>query len=309
MPILNRLYDSYQTKSGELLEAASSYRPLLREHLCFSKMGLNKFPEPSANGQPTLVSEKEALVQIERYFRDAMGVPFGHMPDFNSRLLLEIADSFPAATYLTTSALQILRESSPWIADLLNRIVPWIIPLEHLRYGRPFRRGVSMMDHLGIIFTSYQERIGQPKGLSAIILAIDLAHEVGHQGLMLFQLADTIMENDLQRAVYSSVRRADRPAILSLHASVASAYMIETCLNIQKQAPNNSITSEFLENSISQLLFHQDKGLVEIRRKVKFTQVGDLIMADLENQLMSCQAKVPAQPADSTNSYFGLLQP
>ncbi|RYZ46272.1 MAG: methyltransferase domain-containing protein [Sphingobacteriales bacterium] len=48
---------------------------------------------------------------------------------------------------------------------------------------------------------------------------------MGHQALIVYQQSDAIISGDLEREVYSVIRRVKRPAILSFHAAVALAFM------------------------------------------------------------------------------------
>src|SRR5690606_27268990 len=57
-------------------------------------------------------------------------------------------------------------------------------------------------------------------------LAINLSHELGHQALMIYQGADSILNGDLEFPVYSAIRKTNRPAIMAFHAVTALSYMV-----------------------------------------------------------------------------------
>ena len=71
---------------------------------------------------------------------------------------------------------------------------------------------------------------------------MNLAHEVAHQVLQVYQASDSIVEEASLRApVFSVIRRLDRPAILSFHAVLASVFMAEwTHEALRSPLPNES---------------------------------------------------------------------
>jgi HEXXH motif-containing protein len=166
------------------------------------------------------------------------------------------------------------------------------------------------LDYLGVIFTTFVERAQQSEELRRSVLAVDLAHELGHQALMLYQLTDKILATPHDAPVYSSVRRTDRPAIFALHACVAAAYMIETCIAIERSPVSSQAEQEFARNSISEIATHQRVGLDSLRKESKFTQIGQLIFDELESQLTLVETQsFASKNQPSPLSYFGLLAP
>lgn len=95
-------------------------------------------------------------------------------------------------------------------------LIEWIVPL---RQERP--RGWSLQSARGLVF------LGFHRGYDRTDLALDIVHEMGHQALALFQSVDPIFESDPQGLVYSEVRKTHRPAIQSLHAASAIAFMTQ----------------------------------------------------------------------------------
>jgi hypothetical protein len=99
---------------------------------------------------------------------------------------------------------------------LYSSLIRMVIPL---RQERP--RGSSLHDARGMIL------IGFNKNYNPIDLALDIVHELGHQALAIVQSADAIFADDPYRPVYSEVRKTERPAIQSLHAAAAIAFMVK----------------------------------------------------------------------------------
>jgi hypothetical protein len=223
-------------------------------------------PDNFASDGPALLSNHASLDLMEKYFQNESGRSFGktHPPDFDSRILTEIYERFPEADATTSDAIALLSKSVPWIGQLFAMMISGVIPIYHEKYGRPFRRGTSHIDHLGFIFTSYIERIKQNSSLMKMVLAVDLAHELGHQALMLFQLSDSILRSPLKEPVYSSVRRENRPAIMALHGTIASAYMMEICHNIIHGA-FSELGQQYCKNTLSQLSYHQSRSLEALK--------------------------------------------
>ncbi len=73
--------------------------------------------------------------------------------------------------------------------------------------------------------------IGKPSMQDAVLhrerVALNLAHEIGHQWLLVFQHADLLFRDDIDRPIYSPIRKTQRPAVLALHAWVASSFMLK----------------------------------------------------------------------------------
>ena len=261
--------------------------------------------------QINVVTDPGALEMIEERFKDQNGRPLQGLiaADIDSRILVNVTSQFPQAQALTRESIAWLNVLTPWTGHLLNTMISWIVPIYHEKYNRPFRRGFSHLDYLGVIFTTFVERASQSEELRRSILAVDLAHELGHQALMLYQLTDKILATPLDAPVYSSVRRTDRPAIFALHACVAAAYIVETCIAIEKSTLSSQIEREFAYNSIFDLVSHQSVGLESLRKVSKFTPIGQLIFDELELQLTVVNTVSEPKSQPSSLSYFGLLAP
>jgi hypothetical protein len=262
--------------------------------------------------QINIVASTGALERIEERFKDQNKRSLQGLltADIDSRILVDVGSRFPHAEDLTRESIVWLNDLSPWTGQLLKTMISWVIPIYHEKYNRPFRRGFSHLDYLGVIFTTFVERGNQCQELRRSVLAVDLAHELGHQALMLYQLTDKILATPLDTPVYSSVRRTDRPAIFALHACVAAAYMIEVCAAIERSPLSSQIEREFAHNSISELVSHQSVGLESLGKVSTFTQIGQLIFDELNSQLIQFGARSPVSNSQPSQlSYFGLLAP
>lgn len=257
-----------------------------------------------------LVTDPSTLRKFEELFKDESGRSFGKIVpvDPQSSVLSSINDDFRFANHLLEEAKNILREASPWIALLYRKMVEAVIPIEHYRNGLPHRRGFSSGEALGLIFTTFLERKTKHIGARRAVLAVDLAHEIGHHALMLYQLGDPIFVSPADAPVYSAVRQSARPAIMALHANVAAAYMIETCLGIlHDRTQSNADEKVYALASLSDFETQQRLGLESLRAQCRFTRLGELIMRDLEVQLAALKSNLSSRSAPRAGAgYFEL---
>jgi hypothetical protein len=107
-----------------------------------------------------------------------------------------------------------IKERSAFFRDVFDSLVEQIIPLK-----QPRARGWSLDFARGAVF------LGFPPDYSSLDLSLDIVHEMGHQALTLFESVDPIIASDWRAPVYSEVRHTHRPAIQSLHAAAAIAFM------------------------------------------------------------------------------------
>ena len=310
---LTRLWSKYKFKAlGEPGSLASKRRFSEFRLKSLGAIDTEVTKRPLDFDQINVVTDRSVLERIEERFKDKNGRSLQGLltADINSRVLVDVETRFPQASLLTSESVEWLNALTPWTGELLRAMISWVVPIYHEKYGRPFRRGFSHMEYLGAIFTTFAERAEQGEEWRRSVLAVDLAHELGHQALMLYQLTDKILLTPLDAPVYSTVRRTDRPAIFALHACVAAAYMIETCIAIERAKLSSPLEREFARNSISELVPHQRIGLESLRKVSKFTQIGQLIFDELEGQISEIHPRVSARDSSQPSiSYFGLLSP
>jgi hypothetical protein len=109
---------------------------------------------------------------------------------------------------------RLLTRSSTMMCRLYYELVDFVLPLPGERnrgYGSNLARGIILRT--------------LPRDATPYDVAIDLAHELGHQALAVWQSLDPVMTTDPELPVYSEIRRTMRPAIQTFHASVALAFM------------------------------------------------------------------------------------
>jgi len=171
----------------------------------------------------------------------------------------------------------------PWMGALCRHILQFVVPIRHQLDGHPKKRGFSTPLCYGAIFLTFEDRI-QSEPWSVIELAIDLAHELGHHVLHTYQTADRIISSDLTAPVYSGIKRTTRPAIMSLHASMALAYMLIAACCLQKRCLDRLMSAR-LSKIIEDYATQQYHALSEIRAHCTFTALGKHILHDLQETL------------------------
>lgn len=160
-----------------------------------------------------------------------------------------------------------LRQDSDFFDQVFPALVELIVPL---RQPRP--RGWSLQAARGVIF------LGFPPGYSRIDLTLDLVHELGHQALGLVQSVDPIFVSDFKAPIYSEVRHAERPAIQSLHAAAAIAFMHKYLLEIGRE---DYIHPDFT------VPMHVALGrtIDTLRKEAVLTHLGDRLLNEFKSLL------------------------
>lgn len=163
-----------------------------------------------------LVTGEGYLEAVSAFLHGDLAFSFETMPGGPEtwRVLTDVESSAPGVAATFDRARARLFYASEFFKALYPVLVEMIVPLDRERSS-----GFSSHFARGVIFRSF------PEGHSSISMAMDLAHEMGHQALMLLQSADPLLTSDPEAPVYSQIRHADRPAIQSLHATAALAYM------------------------------------------------------------------------------------
>jgi hypothetical protein len=111
----------------------------------------------------------------------------------------------------------------PWQKRVFDAVVRGIIPICNNLSRRQNGDGFSDRHYIGYLFVSVEDTSQFPD----IDLNVSFAHELAHQVLMIYEYGQDIMD-DYQKLVYSSIRKTQRPAVGSFHATVALAYMLST---------------------------------------------------------------------------------
>lgn len=111
-------------------------------------------------------------------------------------------------------------------------------------------------------------------------LSINLAHEMGHQALMVLQAADRIVAGDLGMPIFSGVRKTNRPAIQSFHAMIALSFMVEyTATRLQCPGPLTEVEQTYLRKRFQELAEDLKVSLAAFE-DVSLTPVGERLRND-----------------------------
>jgi len=213
--------------------------------------------------------------------------------DICVRLDVDVEHHLPDAAKDVEGSRDALANAAPWISDLYDLLIQCIVPITHHRQEIPVKRGFSSPSGFGAIFLTFEERDRNAPWFS-IELAIDLAHEVAHHVLYAYQSADRILASDLEQPIYSGIKRTLRPAIMSLHANVALAYMIAAARAFRSGCQCNSSIVEWVEKLIASYEENQSKSLAELLENCQFTELGFAIVNELVDQLGSQSPLTPS---------------
>lgn len=158
------------------------------------------------------------------------------------------------------------------LKDLFGSVVYHLVPLSTDK-EKVQKIGAGFSSHLakGAIFLS----VPNLDKNSISQMSINLAHELGHQCLNIYQTADPIIEN-LHEPVYSFVRKAKRPAIMAFHATVALAFMTKF---LETFKGNRTL---FLSEQYTALKYDFKQSLSSFEN-IRFTPFGKVLFKDLEN--------------------------
>lgn len=170
------------------------------------------------SGPVWIVSDQERL----RLLSEILSSNFANLERFKIPESNEIPQDFSSAI---GSALDLIYSvHSKWKLRF-ESLIQIISPLAS-KDNTPLREmgsGTSVHWFKGCIFVSLPKKFAYRD----IELSINLVHELGHQALMIYQNCDPILISDPMTPVYSAVRLTHRPALLSFHALIALAYMVE----------------------------------------------------------------------------------
>jgi hypothetical protein len=179
--------------------------------------------------------------------------------DLGSRVAREQVDPEFVSDYLSARAA--VEAAHPMFATLYRRLIHVVI-----LFAMPqVRQNTSLDRARGAVFMSFASPMDR------WALGLDLAHELGHQALMLLNSADPLLVSDPRTPVFSGVRLTDRPALQSLHAAAALAFMILFA----------STHSDPLSRvSVNQLAEQLRLTITSLRERCTLTEVGEAVSDD-----------------------------
>lgn len=164
-----------------------------------------------------------------------------------------------------------LTQSNDILCEMYSQFVDFVLPL-----GGERNRG--FVGHLtrGIIYRTI------PKNCDKYDVAIDLAHEMGHNVLITWQSVDPIVSSDRRQMIYSQIRRTLRPVMQTFHAAVALAFMYQL-VKLNKANPDFVEAGRRRGAKYTESLRVSLRLSVEsLRRECKFTAIGSRILNELE---------------------------
>ncbi|MCB0361383.1 MAG: hypothetical protein KDD35_01590 [Bdellovibrionales bacterium] len=228
----------------------------------------------------SLVASDEELVRYSRAL--SMGnEPLGRL-DGKARyfqICLPDTTSLSEFRHLFNEILKFNGRACPFFHNKYLSIVRQVVPIEAQDpINFPTRvNGSGFSNHhlRGLVFLSLP--LSSP--VQFLEGALNLAHEAGHQALMILQCCDDILAGPIGAPVYSVIRKTSRPAILSFHAAFATAYMIEWMMESWE------FLSEISEPKDIRLRWKtlQDdlQAAIHIFLSQKFTPLGQLVFNEL----------------------------
>ncbi len=214
--------------------------------------------------------EKTECEKVERL----LGVKF---EEFDLETDANIIQSFSA---IFNEALNILSKACPWIREMYDTLVHQVLFLK-----KEVTTIKAMSTHFlkGIIIF----RISLDNSICNLIdLAVDIAHEVGHQALMVFLSRNKILSSSYDFPVYSGAKKTNRPAIKSLHSAVSLTYMSYCLEGILNNFPNieEKLKGDILKKKL-EFELNLKNNLNALLSNCEFTNFGAVLIKELSTKL------------------------
>jgi len=188
-----------------------------------------------------------------------------------------------------SSSLELLFRNVTWMKDISDIIVRAVVPIKIINHSDKYHKaGFSSLEVKGLIFYSFNN-----KNINRIEMAVDYAHELGHQALFVYQAADLIIRNGEKHKIYSSIKKADRPAIMTFHSLAALSYMK---VAVEELASDKSLCCEEIEyslmlnKSISRMLLETIQNIE--KSEVQFTGLGQMLFEEFSSTYYYKKGKI-----------------
>jgi hypothetical protein len=195
-----------------------------------------------------------------------------------ARVYVDILQKSPGSAAIFSDAISLIDRWGEWQKTVFRSLITSIIPIYSTFDGA--ERGVGFTDHnfMGAVFVSVERQSPYPD----IALNISLAHELGHLAMMLYQFSENLLY-ETKEWVYSGVRKVERPALMSLHASVALSYMIASARSLLSESNPHS-RNAYIQALIDEYESSLRAGLSALGHLEK-TYLCEQIINDLTTQL------------------------
>ena len=249
--------------------------PVLPSWAVQSDIGVNLLTDPIALAELQTILTQEGETGLESIGTEA---------ERQFSIAFPSSDCFDASRIYLFEALQLIQSSSDEFHRLVLSLCQQILPLCSTNHSLPRKKaGQGFSSHLfrGGVFLD-------PPNIDVFIveeLAVNLAHELGHQALFVYQSTDHIIEGDLRAPVYSVIRRVDRPAIQSMHATVAAGFMARFIEALLESNGEDCQRTAYLEGRLEENRTLVKQGLAALSH-LSFSKLGRALC--LELQEISC---------------------
>lgn len=270
-----------QETSSHLGERLENYQPWMShvEHRqAFSKLYPFLDYDQSA---PTIVHGENLAGMSDIIQRKLAGLAFLDQKAANFALASHQDQQTESFVALVESVLKFNKAHCPnsWkrILSSVTHIIPVVAkdPAQN-----PSRRdGSGFSNHLfrGAVFLS----LPRVEDTAFFELALNLIHECGHQALMVYQCSDEILNEDLSSPIYSVIRKTERPAILSFHAAIATAYMVEWLMEAADHLKGR-VSDDVISVRWTRLI-HDLNASLGLFTGRKFTPLGKIMFAEMQD--------------------------
>jgi HEXXH motif-containing protein len=214
-----------------------------------------------------LLISDSSLLELDDYLHQGEGIELEQVlatdlpSSYSIAVGIQERQQWAEAKY--KSATSLVAESHPYFKRLFHKLVQVAIPIYI------DERKVSASSDLarGAVFIAFDEA-DKPWDI-----AVSIAHEMGHQALMVLHSVDLLIDSDLNEPVFSGVRLIERPAVQSLHAASALAFML---LFVTSCNYDDSARISFADSLRHQLQLN----LVALRSRCKFSELGQSVIDD-----------------------------
>ena len=261
-----------------------TYSPWMSSERLRAEQLSRPYPLRSAvlSNQPKIVQSDSELRDLSSYLHRDGRVGLGLIGSSDA-LQLRVED--PADPWLEQTrtlapkAVDTVMAVSPSWAERLQALCQIIVPLGTTTAGNPRRdvgRGFSSHFFRGAIFMDPPST--DDHRFEAY--TINLAHEIGHQALFVYQCADNIIDGALETPVYSVIRKTERPAIQSYHAVVAAAYMAEFIGDWLQELGSDGTKVQYLRRRLEENIGHVEEGIAALS-VLRYTEVGQQILDEM----------------------------
>jgi HEXXH motif-containing protein len=249
----------------------------LSHELQTSNAFINYVPESVFLSQADCVELRNLTFRSEQ-------APFGKVDlQLNNSMVAVSENDIEELNRSVASAVDLL-DRTQTLKDLRETYIRFFVPLVAAKSElRDDGSGMSAHWLKGAVFLSCPIS----PTLRRVNLALNIAHELGHQVLMLYQDVDSLIKN-IQQPVYSTIRKTERPAIMSFHAIVAVYFMLD-CVKTLLADSQNLLTAEetaFLESKLVALKREFLEGSFAIK-DVEFTDLGLLLFNEMLQSYIS----------------------